>query len=172
MAKIIADHLQTQLDVVLVRKIGSPLNPELAAGAVSEAGEVYLNPWAIRDGWSEEKLKQSIHREMDVIRQRRALFTGGRNGIPMEGRTVIVVDDGIATGATMIAAIHFLRQKKPKKIILAAGVIPPDQVAKFKPLCEEVVVLMEPEDFFAVGQFYRNFEQVSDEEVVRLLSHS
>jgi putative phosphoribosyl transferase len=170
MAKIIADHLKAPFDVVLVRKIPAPFHPELAAGAVSESGDVYLNPWAIRDGYTEEKLKPNIEREMKLIRHRREQFTDGHAPLPVKDRTVIVVDDGIATGATMIAAIHFLRKAKPKKIILAAGVIPPDNVAKLKPLCDDLVVLMVPMDFYGVGQFYQDFSQVEDQEVIRLLA--
>jgi putative phosphoribosyl transferase len=170
MAKIIADHLRAPFDVVLVRKIPAPFHPELAAGAVSESGEVYLNPWAIRDGYTEEKLKTNIEHEMKLIRKRREQFTDGHVPLSVKDRTVIVVDDGIATGATMIAAIHFLRKAMPKKIILAAGVIPPDNVAKLKPLCDDLVVLMVPHDFYGVGQFYQDFSQVEDQEVIRLLS--
>ncbi len=170
MAKIIADHLGAEFDVVLVRKIGSPFNPELAAGAVSESGDVYLNPWAIRDGFDEFKLKDIIAREKLVIQKRRELFTDGHSPIPVKDKTVIIVDDGIATGATMIAAIHFLRKQSPRKIIIATGVMPADNVERLKPLCDELVVLMVPENFFGVGQFYEHFDQVQDAEVIRLLA--
>lgn len=170
MAKIIADHLQAPFDVVLVRKIPAPYNPELAAGAVSESGEVYLNPWAIRDGYTEDKLSANIAKEKEEIRKRREHFTDGHAPVSVKDRTVIVVDDGIATGATMIAAIHFLRKAHPRKIVLAAGVIPPDNVAKLKPLCDDLVVLLVPDTFFGVGQFYRDFSPVEDEAVIRLLA--
>lgn len=166
----IARGLGCELDVVLSRKLRAPHQPELALGAVSESGEIYLNHFAAAmtdagDAYIEAERK----RQMAEIERRRAMFRAVRPQADLRGRTVIVVDDGIATGATMIAALKTARAAGAKELIVAVPVGAPDRIDALRPLCDRVECLYEPTDFWAVGQFYRSFEQVSDERVVDLL---
>ena len=168
MAKVIADALGGEVDVVLVRKLRAPGNPELAIGAMDETGWVYLGEYAKQmasDGYIEAEKEA----QLEVMRERRASYTPIRPPHDPAGRVVIVVDDGLATGSTMIAALHALRAKNPKKLVCAVPVAPPDTLDKVAPYADEVVCLSAPEMFYAVGQFYASFPQVSDEEVVALL---
>lgn len=169
MAKIIAEALDGELDVVLVRKLRAPGNPEFAIGAMDESGWTYLADYAGRVAGSTEYIEAEKAEQLAVMRERRASYTPVRQQLDPAGRTVIVVDDGLATGATMIAALHALRAKHPKKLICAVPVAPPDTLEKVSPYADEVVYLDAPELFYAVGQFYQSFPQVSDEEVIALL---
>lgn len=166
----IARGLGCELDVVLSRKLRAPHQPELALGAVSESGEIYLNHFAAAmtdagDAYIEAERK----RQMGEIERRRAMFRAVRPQADLRGRTVIVADDGIATGATMIAALKTAQGAGAKELIVAVPVGAPDRIDALRPLCDRVECLYEPTDFWAVGQFYRSFEQVSDERVVDLL---
>lgn len=169
MGRVIADVLGGDLDVVLVRKLGAPGNPEFALGAVDERGEVYLNAYAT--AWaSREFLDAEAAREKRTIAARRAQYTPVRSPLDPKGRVCIVVDDGIATGATLIAALRAVRTRKPQRLIAAVGVAPPDTLARLEGEADEVVCLHAPEYFGAVGQFFADFSQVEDDEVVKLLA--
>ena len=172
MAQIIAQELGGEVDVVLVRKLRAPGNPELAVGSVDESGWIHVAGFAASTGADAPYVEQEKQRQLEVIRQRRALYTGGRNSVDPAGRVVIVVDDGLATGATMIAALHALRQRQPARLVCAVPVAPPDTAAEVAKSCDELVCLDTPEYFYAVGQFYRHFPQVEDDEVVAALSDS
>ena len=172
MAKIIADKLAGELDVVLVRKLRAPHQPELALGSVNESGWIYLADFAQLYGGSSDYLEGEKRTQMETIRQRRAQYTPIRPPIDPAGRIVIVIDDGLATGATMISALHGLRAMKPAKLICAIPVSPPDTLAKVADLADEVVCLEAPPFFQAVGQFYQHFPQVDDDEVIELLKEA
>lgn len=169
MGRVVADELGGELDVVLVRKLRSPASAEFAVGSIDETGWAYIAPHARRAGANDNYLKQEQHAQLEILKQRRALYTPGRSPIDPAGRIAMVVDDGLATGATMIAALHAVRAKAPAKLICAVPVAAPDSLELVGPYADEVVCLEAPGNFFAVGQFYRSFPQVEDEEVVALL---
>jgi len=166
----IARGLGAELDVVLSRKLRSPHQPELAIGAVTENGEVYLNHFAsaMTDVGS-SFIEAERRRQLDEIERRKASIRSVRPRAEIAGRTVILTDDGIATGATMIATLKMVRATGAREIIVAVPVGAPDRIDALRPLCDRIVCLHEPIDFWAVGQFYRHFEQVSDTRVVELL---
>jgi putative phosphoribosyl transferase len=166
----IARGLGAELDVVLSRKLRSPHQPELAIGAVTENGEVYLNHFAsaMTDVGS-SFIEAERRRQLDEIERRKTSIRSVRPRAEIAGRTVILTDDGIATGATMIAALKMVRAAGAREIIVAVPVGAPDRIDALRSLCDRIVCLHEPIDFWAVGQFYRHFEQVSDTRVVELL---
>ena len=172
MAKIIATELEGDFDVVLVRKLGAPGNPEFAIGAVDETGWVYVAPYARQVGAGAEYIALAKQRELATISARRQQYSPLRPAFDPQGRIVIVVDDGLATGATMIAALHALRARAPQRLICAVPVAPPDTLENVSAFADEVVCLHSDPNFRAVGQFYLEFDQVSDDEVIRLLSPS
>jgi len=171
MGAIIADALGGELDVVLVHKLGAPDNPELAIGAVDETGALYLNEEASVLRVGEDYLERERQSQLQLLHRRRALYTAAHPPVDPAGRIVIVVDDGLATGSSMIAALRAVRAKRPAKLIAATAVSPPQTLELIKELADEVVCLDVPENFYAVGQFFLEFEQVTDDEVIAILRH-
>jgi predicted phosphoribosyltransferase len=170
MGRVLAEELEGELDVVLVRKLHSPVSPEFAVGAIDETGWVYVAEHAARAGADPAYLEQEKRLQLEVLRTRRTQYTPARPPIDAKGRIAIVVDDGLATGATMIAALHAARAKQPARLVCAVPVAAPDSLERVRPYADEVICLEAPDDFFAVGQFYGEFHQVADEEVVALLA--
>lgn len=169
MGCIIAERLDGDLDVVLTRKLHAPGSPEFAIGAVDESGWVYVADYAQAAGATPIYIQEQVQAELETIRGRRVRYTPGRPPIDPEGRIVIVVDDGLATGATMIAALHAMRVRHPARLICAVPVASLDAVEKVRREADEVIALHTPAMFYAVGQFYRNFPQVDDAKVMALL---
>ncbi len=166
----IARMIGAPLDVLIVRKIGFPSQPELAAGAVAETGSVVLNRDILAmGGLSEKALQPEIDRQKNEIARRIALYRAGRMLSNLEGKTVVLVDDGVATGATIKAAISALKQEKIAKLVLALPVGPPETVEALRTMVDELICLETPLYFMAVGAHYGDFTQVTDEEVVELL---
>lgn len=169
----VARALQAPLDLVLVRKIGVPYQPELALAAVvdGEHPEVVVNEDVRRHaGVSDREFERIKASEIRELERRREIYLQGRKRVPIEGRTVILIDDGIATGATVRAAILGLRRGKPGTLVLAVPVAPPDTVQQLRREVDDIVCLETPSFFQAIGRFYRDFEQTSDQEVIELLA--
>lgn len=169
----VAKGLQLPLDVVCPRKIGAPQNPELAIGAITETGEgifdqsliTYLNV-------SEDYIEKEVEKEKMQAQRRLKLFRKSRPKICLEGKTVIIVDDGLATGATMKAAIKSVKSEGAEKIVVAVPVSPVDTYKEIQQEVDEIVAIGTPPYFSAVGQFYEDFASTEDEEVVALLNHA
>lgn len=169
----IARRLHAPLDVLIVRKVGAPGNPEYGLGAVVEGGTRFLDEPRVRAaGLTVRDLGPTIARELVEVDRRAREYRGGRPPIEVKGRTVILVDDGVATGGTVLAALRSLRGREPRAIVVALGVAPPDTVNMLRPAVDDLVVLLVPSVFFAVGEWYHRFSQVSDEEVQQLLLRS
>jgi len=166
----IAKALDAPLDVIMPRKLGAPGNPELAIGAVTEAGECILNPEIVEVlAISPEYIEDERERQLAEIHRRVEVYRRVRPRVPLEGRTVILTDDGVATGATMKAAVTATKAENPKKLIVAVPVGPRDTMEELAETVEECICLHTPEFMGAVGQFYATFDQVSDDEVLQIL---
>jgi putative phosphoribosyl transferase len=167
----IALALDLPLDVLISRKLHAPDNPEFAIGAIAEGGEPYLNDESVAlTGATPEHVAAEIREQRAETAHRQARFRGGRELTLPERPTVILVDDGVATGATVIAAIRTLRQRAIERLVLAIPVAPPETAAALKRMVDELVVLATPDPFWAVGAFYDDFPQVSDDAVGALLA--
>jgi predicted phosphoribosyltransferase len=167
MAKVIADSLGGDLDVVLVHKLRHPEQPELAIGAVDESGNAFISDWAA--DLPPEYLEAEKQRQLTVLRQRRKSYTPWRAPLDPRGRVVIVVDDGIATGSTMTAALRAVRAVNPEKLIGAVAVASREAAGAMVHECDAMVCLNVPSHFYAVGQFFEDFAQVTDEDVIEVL---
>jgi putative phosphoribosyl transferase len=171
----IARALGAPLDLVLVRKIGAPQQPELAVAAVvdGEQMEIVVNEdVAASLQLPKDYVEREAARQVEEIERRRRLYLGGRERIAVEGKTALVVDDGIATGATVRASLRAVRRRKPNHLVLAVPVAPPEAVESLRREVDELVCLHTPEDLYAIGQFYHDFSQVADDEVRELLERA
>jgi predicted phosphoribosyltransferase len=167
---ILAREIGADLDVLLSRKLRAPNQPELAIGAVSENGDVYLSHHG--EDFAEylgDYLQEERDRQLAEIKRRKRLFRSVRPAAPIADRSVIVTDDGIATGSTMIAGLRILRAQNPHELIVAVPVASPSRMDEVRPYCDEAICLLCPESFWAIGQFYDDFEQLDDEQVVDIL---
>ena len=171
MARLLAQRLGGDMDVVLVRKLRYPGSPELAMGAMDATGWTYLNP-DLSATVSTEALNAEKSYQRDILRDRQQLYFHDQSPIEPRGRTVIVVDDGMATGATMLAALHAVWVQRPRRLVCAVPVASPSAIASVRPWCDDVVCLSSEADLAAIGQFYENFDQVEDSQVLNLLHAS
>ena len=169
----VAKYLNAPLDIVIPRKLGALDNPELAIGAISQDGSTILNQELIKAlGVSNEYIELEKRRQLAEIKRRLTKYRGSVKYPDLKNKVIILVDDGIATGATVLAAVKFIKKLGAKKIVVATPVAPPDAVKKLRTEVDEVITLETPELFFAIGQFYEDFEQISDEEVIELLKEA
>jgi len=171
MGRIIADELDADLDVILVGKLGAPDEPELAIGAIEERGEILRHPgasWMADDTY----IAQESRKQLELLHRRRGIYTPGRGPLPVEDRTVVLVDDGVCTGSTLDVAIRSLRREHAGELIVAAGVMSVGFVRHFERTADRVFCLLKPDDLYSVGAYYIHFPQISDDEVVDALHSS
>ncbi len=168
MGRLVAEALDGDLDVVLVRKLRAPFNPELAIGSIDEAGSVYLDP-ASRDLWDDAYLEGEVATQLATLRHRRQQYGTAAPAIDAAGRVVIVLDDGMATGATMVAALRAVRGRHPARLIAATAVASHEALRLVSAEADDVVCLEVPDVLNAIGYFFRDFAQVSDDEVLATL---
>ena len=167
---VLAREIGAELDVVLSRKLRAPNQPELAFGGISENGEVYLNEDAAEaSGVTDEYFHQEKECQLAVIARRKQSMRRVRPKSPIQDRSVIVTDDGVATGSTMIAALQTVRSQQPAELIVAVPVAPADRIRDLEKYCDKVVCLCPAQHFWAVGQFYEDFPTVEDDQVVEIL---
>ena len=169
-AREVARILDAPLDVLVVRKLGVPTQPELAFGAIAAGGVRHVDREMVRRlGLSEEQIEDVVSREREELRRREVEFRGDAGELEVEGRTVLVVDDGVATGATLQAALRVLREADAGRVVVAVPVAPSESLRELEEDADEVVCLRTPEPFFAISPHYRSFPQTSDEQVRRIL---
>lgn len=172
-ASEVAATLGAALDVIGVRKLGAPQQPELAVGAIGEGGVEVVDPQLIDAiGLSTDAIAAIAAREREVLERRAARYRAGRPPVGIDGRATVVVDDGIATGATMQAALSVVRAKGAAQVVAAVPVAPPSAQEELGAFADEIVALLQPSPFVAVGAWYRDFSAVTDDDVVRLLAAS
>lgn len=172
-AAAIAEELGLPLDVLVVRKLGTPGQEELAMGAIGPGGIRVLNEDIVDSlRISDQQIEATTRRETAELERRESLFRQGQPPLELEGKVVILVDDGLATGSTMAAAVAVVRRHHPAKVVLAVPVAPIDTVERFEPMVDDLVCVETPSPFYAVGNWYRDFTQVEDEEVVELLAQT
>jgi len=166
---VLAHEIGADLDVVLSRKLGAPGQPELAIGAISEDGRVYFNEYGrqLFDNNDPYVIRERKHQLMEIAK-RKELFRRIRPRARIEGRSVIVTDDGIATGSTMTAALRTIRTEQPHEVIVAVPVASPSRLRSIRNWCDEAICLLCPEDFWAIGEFYEDFSQLDDDDVAEL----
>jgi putative phosphoribosyl transferase len=163
----IARSIDFDLDIAMIKKIGHPKNPELAIGAVS-IKDYILSPTG--KGVDQTYIEREVERLQEKLRQNHEKFTGEREpSFDLSGKTVIIIDDGIATGSTMEATVKLVKKEDPGRIVIAVPVAPPRTARKFEEMVDEFISPMQPKEFYAVGQFYEHFDQVEDSQVVDLL---
>lgn len=166
----VAAALAAPLDVIVPRKLRAPFNPELAIGAVAHDGSVYLDSALIGSlRVSDQYIQDEVAEQVEEIHRRMRLYRGGRPPAELQGTAAIVVDDGIATGSTMIVALRAVRAMRPARVVAAIPVAPPEGVPRLHEEADDVICLTTPPMFYAVGQFYEDFGQTTDEEVIALL---
>lgn len=169
-ARKIAQQLHIPLDLVITRKIGHPLLPEYAIGAIGESGYVVMNKQEA-EGIDKHWLEEEIKKEQKEIKRRKSVYLQNKTRVDIKGKAVIIVDDGIATGLTMKAAIQEIKGKSPKKLIIAVPVAPADTAEELKKYCDECIVLyIDPLFKGSVGSYYGEFDQVSDEKIVEIIN--
>lgn len=169
-ASVLARELGGELDIILTRKLGSPVNPELAMGSVDENGNIHLNASIIDAlGVTSEMIERERRAQLEVIRSRAEAYRRIYPKIPLKDRIIIITDDGIATGATMAAAIDTARAEAPEKLVVALPVGPPEKIDEMQADADEMICLSAPPYFQAVGQFYDSFTQIEDSEVEQIL---
>ena len=163
----IAEEINIPLDLIIPRKLGAPNNPEYAIGAVTINGEVYLNPQV---EVQKEYLEKEVYKQVQEIKRRMEIYRGNKPLPDLKNKYVIIVDDGIATGSTILASVKFIEKEGAKKIVIAVPVLPKDTLNRLLKRVDDVVYLSSPEFFYAVGQFYEDFRQIEDEEVIEILN--
>ena len=169
-AREVADALGAPLEVLAVRKLGAPHNPEYGIGAIAEDGTRVFDPEALAVlGIDGGELDTIVARESAELERRIEAYRGGRSLLPLAGRTAIVVDDGVATGVTDTAALRAIRRRGPSRLVLAVPICAPDSLVRLEGEADEVFCLLAPPQLYGVGQWYRDFSQVSDEEVIEAL---
>ena len=168
---VIAERFDSPLEVTVPRKIGSPMDPELAVGAVAEDGTIYVEEDVVKMlGVREDWIRVEAERELQEVRRRLELYRGGKPLPGLREYVVLLVDDGIATGATIIATARFLRKLNPRRLVIAAPVAPPEVLPKLSREADDVRCVETPTPFFAIGQFYQDFSQLDDSKVIEYLS--
>ncbi len=169
----VAQALKAPLDIMLVRKLGTPGQQELAMGAIASGGVRILNEEVIRElGINQEQIEAATVAQQAELERREQLFRSGRPGVSVQGKTAILIDDGIATGSSMLAAIDALRALHPAQIVVATPVAPANMHNRMKGRADEFVCALTPEWFFAIGEFYQEFPQTEDSEVAELLTRA